>query len=282
MFQPKLKNSLFLVCLLLIYFSGISNQVFNFQDYNKTKDYLIGVNDVISVKVFDNSDLSGEFKVLSDGSITYPLLGKVNISGLSTLESQKLIQDLLGKDYLYDPIVSVEVKSFKSQAVYILGNVKQSGVHYLQKPTRLFDLLSEANVLSNDIGTLTGGSHVKIIRQLPDSDDADTTFIISLNQFLNEGNESINILMQNQDVVYIPNTKMIHVVGEVKKPGSFDFEEGMTVLKAISLAGGRTNASSQKNVIVKRIVNNKETKIKVKMSDLLQPDDIIEIPLSVW
>jgi polysaccharide export outer membrane protein len=93
----------------------------------------------------------------------------------------------------------------------------------------------------------------------------------------------LNIELQNGDIIYIPNTtQSVHVIGEVKKPGSFPYEEGMTVLKAISLAGGRTNASSQRNIMVKRIVNNKETKIKVKMSDVLQPDDIIEVPLSVW
>lgn len=247
------------------------------------QDYLLGSNDVISIKVYDNPELSGDFKILSNGSIVYPIIGSVEVSGLSTLEVQELLHQKLEKDYLYNPVVSVEVKVYKSQAIYILGNVKKSGVHYLKQPTRLFDLLSEADVLSTENGKFSNGNHVKVIRQLTNSDNStDTTFIVSLNQFLNEGNDHINIFLKNKDIIYIPNAMMVHIIGEVKKPGSYKYEEEMTVLKAISLAGGRTNASSQKNIIVKRIINNKETKIKVKMSDLLQPDDILEIPLSVW
>ena len=68
----------------------------------------------------------------------------------------------------------------------------------------------------------------------------------------------------------------------MKKTGSFPFEEGMTVLKAISLAGGPTKIASMKNVVIKRIEENQEVKIKVEMGDLVQPDDIIEVPISFW
>jgi polysaccharide export outer membrane protein len=131
---------------------------------------------------------------------------------------------------------------------------------------------------------------VRVIRQAGNNNyqetannlSKDTFFVINIYQFLNQGKKELNIDLQNGDIIYIPSTQSVHVIGEVKKPGSFPYEDGMTVLKAISLAGGRTNGSSQRNIMVKRIVKNKETKIKVKMSDILQPDDIIEVPLSVW
>jgi polysaccharide export outer membrane protein len=251
---------------------------------NNDNDYILGNGDVISVKVYDNPDLTADYKISNDGSIVFPLIGTLKIYGISPIEVQYLLTRKLEQDYIFEPIVSVDVKEYRSQAVYILGNVEQSGIFYLEKPTLLFDLLSKANVLSKDIGKQTSGNNVRIIRQAEFGMDSskDTTFIVSLSDFLNQGNSEVNIRMKPGDIVYIPNTKLVHVVGEVKKPGSFNYENGMTVLKAISLAGGRTNASSQKNIIIKRIVNNKETRIKVKMSDLLNPDDIIEVPLSIW
>jgi len=250
----------------------------------ENSSYTLGPDDVITIKVYDNSDLCGDFKVATDGSIVYPILGQIAVRGLSAMEVQQEITKLLKKDYLYNPIVSVVVRTYKSQVVYILGNVGTSGVHYLDRPTKLFDLLSEANVLSK--GKLSSGNNVRIIRQsipnTPASQQKDTSFLISIYQFLNAGKKELNVYLQKGDIIYLPNIQMVHVIGEVKKPGSFNYEEGMTVLKAISLAGGRTNVSSQKNIIIKRIVNNKEKKIKVKMSDVLQPDDIIDVPLSVW
>ena len=292
--QPMIKSK---TAFLMISFVFLISNILDAQEKDDTilyddteisnqRDYELGPDDVISIKVYDNADLSGEFKVSTEGTIVYPLLGQIKLAGLNALDAQKLLFNKLEKDYLYNPIVSIEIKQYKSQMVYILGNVDKSGAYYLDRPTKLFDLLSEANVLSKDIGKLTNGNNVRLIRQGSNLENAfdikDTSFIISLNQFLNEGDKHLNFYLQKGDIIYIPNTQLVHVIGEVKKPGSFNFEDGITVLKAISLAGGRTNASSQKNIIVKRIVNNKETRMKVKMSDLLKPDDIIEIPLSIW
>ena len=90
------------------------------------------------------------------------------------------------------------------------------------------------------------------------------------------------IYLHDGDVVYIPEAQSVHVIGEVLRPGSFPYEEGMTVLKAITLVGGPTQRASTKNIHIKRIENNKELNIKVDMSDLLKPDDIVEVPLSFW
>ncbi|MDO8281038.1 MAG: polysaccharide biosynthesis/export family protein [Thermodesulfovibrionia bacterium] len=145
--------------------------------------------DVLTIKVYENPDLSGAFTISQDGNIVFPLLGLIKVSGLSAGEIERLLTEMLGKDYLYDPIVSVTA-TIKSQLVY--------------------------------------------------------------------------------------------VVGEVKKPGTFPYKSGMTVLKAITLADGATLKASTRNTVIKRIINNKEVKINVDMSDTLQPDDIVEVPLSFW
>lgn len=250
--------------------------------------YTVGADDVLSIKVYDNPDLSGDYTVSGNGSIVFPLLGQTNVSGLNIMEIQEKLTNKLEKDYLYNPIVNVGIKLYRSKTVYILGNVGKPGVYYLERPTRLFDLLSEAEGLSQDFGKIKNGQRIHIIREdgrHPAGNfktGKDTSFYISLHQFLIEGKRELNIYVKEGDVIYIPGSQSVHVIGEVKKPGSFPYEEGMTVLKAITLAGGSNVKAADKNTVIKRIENNKEIKIKVSMSDLLKPDDIVEVPLSIW
>jgi polysaccharide export outer membrane protein len=87
-------------------------------------------------------------------------------------------------------------------------------------------------------------------------------------------NPVVNVSIKDQNV---------YVTGEVKRPGiAIPFESNMTVLKAITLAGGATKRASVKNTIIKRIKEGKEEIIHVQMGDIVQPDDIIEVPLSFW
>lgn len=85
------------------------------------------------------------------------------------------------------------------------------------------------------------------------------------------------------------NSKKVFVFGEVSKPGAFPFEEGMTIVHAISQAGGLTRTASKNNVNITRVVDGKEEKIPVKVEDIvigreknlpLRPGDIIFVPES--
>ena len=98
--------------------------------------------DVLAVTVYDNQDLSGEFTVQSDGSIVYPLLGQVPVSGSTVAEVKGRLTELLEADYLWSAIVSVTVKEFRSQKVKIFGGVEKPGLYYLDAPLRLLDLLA--------------------------------------------------------------------------------------------------------------------------------------------
>lgn len=288
--------------------------------------YKVGPNDVLTIMVYDNPDLSGDFIVSAEGGIVYPLLGHVHVLGKSINDIKNMMKELLEKDYLYNPIVSASVKEHRSQKVKVMGNVGKPGIYNLEGPTRLFDILSTAEGISPQLGNVMRGQKVTIVRKingptgengkaLPhyveiESPQLNTVIrgtrqfptgtapeqvkaseqssskidilTIDLYELLIEGKEDANILLKDGDVLYVSKSHMIHVIGEVKRPGSFPYEAGMTVLKAISLAGGTTNVASQKNTVVRRIEQGKEVKIKVDMADPVLLDDIIEVPLSFW
>ena len=105
---------------------------------------------------------------------------------------------------------------------------------------------------------------------------------VDLHDLLVLGDEAANLPLRSGDVVYVPTGQSIHVIGEVKRPGTFPYEAGITVLKAITLAGGPTSKASPKNSVIKRIRDGKETTAKATMEDLLEPEDIVEVPLSFW
>ncbi|MCC7431088.1 polysaccharide biosynthesis/export family protein [bacterium] len=282
-----LKFTSLLFCLLVFTLCFGQEKPAQNQTQSKFFTYKVGNDDVLTIEVYDNSDLSGNYTVSSEGNISFPLLGLVKVSGMSVVEIKRAITEMLFKDYLQNPIVSVTLKDYKSQVVKILGNVGKPGIYYLDSPTRLFDILSRAEGLSPHLGKVVNGQKAHVMRQLTESNGDSSvskvkTIYVDLYQMLVEGKEGSNIYLRNGDVIYIPEGNLVHVIGEVKKVGSFPFEEGMTVLKAITLAGGTSTKASIKNIMIKRIENGKEIEKRVKMSDLLQPEDIVEVPLSFW
>ncbi|MCI5166281.1 MAG: hypothetical protein D3903_09340, partial [Candidatus Electrothrix sp. GM3_4] len=188
---------------------------------------------------------------------------------------------------LYNPIVSVVVSKYRSRKVKIMGNVGKPGIYYLDSPTRIFDLLTKAEGFSSQLGAVMSGHKAHVIRNTFGESDkkrhaAIENIYVDLYQLLVAGKKEANIYLQPGDVIYIPDTSYFHVVGEVKSPGSFPYEQGITILKAITLAGGATQKASTKNTLIKRFRNGKVMEIETNMNTRLEPDDIIDVPLSFW
>lgn len=246
--------------------------------------YTVGPSDELSITVYDNPDLSGSFTVSSNGVIVYPLLGQVSVSGLSVDQIEKILTQKLEKDYLHDPIVSVTIMQYRSKHVKILGASTKPAVFYLDKPMRILDLLTQAKDIPIITGNVLRGQKIRILR--PESVEPDDpkndqvrTIHVDLYELLIEGKKEANIPLQNGDIIYLPQNKMVHVIGEVKNPGSIPYEEGLTVLMATAKAGGTTKNASAKKTRIRRIKNGREVRIEAKMSTLVQPGDIIEVPI---
>jgi protein involved in polysaccharide export with SLBB domain len=151
-------------------------------------DYYLGANDIIKVQVFGEEALSTETKVSGDGKIALPLLGVLEIQGLTVKQTENLITDRLADGYLKHPRVSI----------------------------------------------------------------------------------------------YITRYRNFFVSGEVKSPGGYPFEEGLTVLKAVTLAGGFTDKAAPGRIKIKRLRENDEVTISANLKDPVHPDDIIVVPESFF
>jgi polysaccharide export outer membrane protein len=102
-------------------------------------------------------------------------------------------------------------------------------------------------------------------------------FRISLLE-LQSGNPERNIELKAGDTVYFPKAAQVYVMGSVARPGPYRFQEGLTVLQALTLAGGVTERGSQGRTKVIRIVDGKKVEKKVKATDLVLPEDTLVVP----
>jgi protein involved in polysaccharide export with SLBB domain len=154
---------------------------------------------------------------------------------------------------------------------------------YLDRTTYLLDLLSKTQFEFIQPDQIRRGQKIRILRKKnsenglnPQSDTI--TLKIDLYDLLVDGKKKANILLQHGDIIYLPKAQMFHVIGEVKQPGSFVYEEGMTILTAIAKAGGKTDKASSRAIKIRRIENGKETLTKTSMSGSVRPGDVIEVP----
>jgi polysaccharide export outer membrane protein len=248
-------------------------------------EYQVGPGDGLEVTVIGNDDLSRIPTVQTNGAIVLPLLGEVQVAGLTVGEIQRKVTSLLEKDYLVNPQVVVKVREFNSQFVTVVGEVKQPGRKPLRGRTRLIDALVEAGgftpnasgevVVSRSDGTFPGGEQRLQIR-------------LSGGNLTVQDQINLEMPLRNGDIIAASPKYYVTVDGEVNKPGRYAIESDLTVTGAISLAGGRTRFGAD-DVEVRRTdpETGKGEVIKVDLDGVrsgkkpdvvLMPNDVITVP----
>jgi polysaccharide export outer membrane protein len=251
--------------------------------------YRLGPEDEIEIKVWDHDDLTRKTRVGLDGNISYPFVGEIKAQGRSLLEVQKELERGLGPKYIIDPRVSVTVTEYKSGKFFVVGNVQKPGTYPLTKTIRVVEAISQAGgVASGTISKPLSGAVAIIIRarpgekleqaKIPDKIPASQKITVSLSGAL-AGDLKQNLEIKNGDTIYVPNL-VYYITGEVKKPDRYPYEENMTVLMAVTTAGGLTDKASARSTYIIRENSGIKDKVKVVMDDPIRPGDTIVVPES--
>jgi protein involved in polysaccharide export with SLBB domain len=103
-------------------------------------NYILSPNDIVLVKVFEDPDLDSQHRISQDGTINFPLIGVVQISGRTVTQAASTIRDRLLKGYLRNPQVRVNVIQYASRRITVLGQVQKPGSYVLPNEERV-DLL---------------------------------------------------------------------------------------------------------------------------------------------
>ena len=236
-------------------------------------DYLVGPLDQLRITVFGEPQLSGVVRVDADGTIPFQYLQRVKAEDLTVAQIAELIRKGLADGYIRNPQVNVEVEQYHSQNVYVLGEVRAPAKYSLPGNSTLVDVLTQAGSITSTAGhwVLINHARVGAVSSGPatvDNTTADER--INLNDI--QSGKAQNIKILDGDTIYVPKAERIYVNGNVRTPGAFPFDDGMTVFEAIGLAGGITEKGS-KRVSVKRLIDGKMKEVDVKDNDILKPGD---------
>ena len=240
-------------------------------------DYPLGAGDALRVQVFQNPDLTIETRVSENGSITYPLIGAVELGGLSIAVAEKKIADALQKGgFIQKPQVNIVLIQIRGNQVAVLGQVNRPGRFPLETAnTRLSDMLANAGgatVGGADIAIITGVRNGKSFRKQID--------IPSI--FLGEQMQD-DIVLQGGDSIYVHRAPVFYIYGEAQRPGAFRIERNMTIMQALAQGGGPTLRGSEKRLrLHRKAADGSIQPIEPQLTDPVLPDDVIYVKESIF
>jgi polysaccharide biosynthesis/export protein len=232
---------------------------------------IIGSGDTIRITAYRNPDLTTEARLTDDGRVTVPLVGEMKLSGMTPDQAAKQIADRLksGK-YINNPQITVTVVQARSRQISVLGNVNKPGRYMLDgTSSKISDVIAMA-------GGLAENASDKIIVQ-PSGAGKTEPVTVDLSSII-QGDASRNIDVHGGDSIFVPKAAVVYVYGEVPKGGAYRIEPDMTVMQAISLAGGITPRGSESRVQLRRKGSDGKWKqSSVKLTDVVSPDDVIYV-----
>jgi len=289
-------------------------------------DYIIGNGDLLDLEVFDVKELSREVRVSQTGSIGIPLVPvRLHVAGLTEVQAEQKISEVLEANGLVSHAeVSISVKERKSKPITVVGAVQHAMVYQADRAVTLLEVLAEAGGVANDAGdTVIVNRPAQEVPSDPSEPPAigpedpvpaassaavasnpsantpppvdpphlNNTITINLNDLMESGDATNNIVLQAGDIVTVPHSGIVYVLGAVTKPGGFVLANDrgqMTTLKVLALAGGLSSTAKRDHaVIVRKNAQGQQHEVAVDLKKVmqrqaedvqLQPSDILYVP----
>lgn len=208
----------------------------------KPEDYILGQGDLLQVTVFESSDLNASVRVGARGFITLPLIGSVEVKGLSARAAEQKIENLYKQKYIQNPHVNVFVKEQQGAKVTVLGAVKKPGTYDFPARRHLMDVLAMAEGLDDKAGKMVQ------VKRTGEGVGQPQTFVIDMEALVKGGRSDLNLEIRKGDVVFVPEAGMVYVDGAVQKPGNYPIKGNMSVQEAVVAAGGLTSTADRGKV----------------------------------
>ena len=259
--------------------------------------YILGPNDQITMSVVELPEFNGRtYRIDEDGTVSLPLLGRVQAGGLTLTQLEANLQKAL-QVQVRTPHLVTNIAEMRNQPVSVLGAVVTPGTQQIQGSKTLFDVLAAAGGLKPDAGEMititrqTAEGPLNLPNEVTDTAGERITAEVKVRDVIDRRDPKANILMRAHDEVSVSRGSLLYVIGNVHKPGGFPLLQGRPVsaLEALSLAEGLApNAHADSARILRRrsetepreqIPVNIKKILAGKMQDVqLSPDDILYIP----
>jgi polysaccharide export outer membrane protein len=241
-----------------------------------SRNEALGPGDAVHITVFRNPDLTTDTKVTEKGTVLFPLIGEVQVSGLTASQAgQRIAEKLRSGKFVVNPEVTVGTTQVNSRQVSVLGNVNKPGRYPLDTATgKLTDLLALAG------GVAPGGSDQ--VTLVTTRNGKTTTTDIDLPSMLRAGDLSKNFELQAGDTIFVHRAPMVYIYGEVQKGGAYRLEKDMTVMQVLAMGGGLTTRGTQRGIRIERKDGEAVRQIDAKLSDRVKGDDVIYVRESLF
>ena len=240
-------------------------------------EHTLGPADVIRVTVFQNPELSVEARITEQGTVNYPLLGSVALSGMTvSAAEQKIAKALRDGGFVLKPQVTILVSQIRSNLVSVLGQIAKPGRYPIESTnSKVSEVIAAAGGVvpgGADVVTLVGTRNGKPVK-----------FDVDLPAVLQGGKSELDIVVANGDILYVDRAPFIYLYGEVQRPGMARLERGMTVMQALAASGGLTQRGTERGMrIHRRDANGVVRVIEPRMNDFVERDDVIYVRESVF
>ncbi len=247
------------------------------QAQNPQPEYVLGKGDSIRIVIFQNPDLTVETRVTENGTISYPLVGSINVGGLTIPAAERTIGKALSDGgFIQKPQVNIVLLLNRGNQVSVLGAVNRAGRFPLETfNTRLSEMLAIAGGIAPtgaDVAIVTGTRDGKPFRREIDIPE----------MFLDDklGND---LVVSGGDVIYVYRMPMFYIYGEVQRPGSSRIERGMTVRQALAQSGGPTVRGTEKRLrLFRRGAGGSVEALTPNLNDTIRPDDVLYVNESLF
>jgi polysaccharide export outer membrane protein len=245
-----------------------------------TPSYTVGAGDSIKVRVYDEDRLSGTYAIAQDGRVDLPWVGKISVAGLGPEQIADLVESRYADGYLVSPQIVVEVDAYGSKPVQLLGNIENPGTYYLKGQTDLVGLLAQAGGIAESDQLSTYEVQIKRART-----EAVAPISLSLDRLMHLGEG--NLKVEAGDVIHITRGRVVYVSGEVVRPGSMAWKEGLTISQVLAEAGGPGRAANLRKALLirgqERITINIRDIQRGRAEDIvIRPDDQIIVDQSAF
>lgn len=243
----------------------------------------LGPGDQITVKILREPELTSVVRVLDSGEVALPLVGTVDVNGMSILAVERAIAKAYEHgDFLVAPQVSVSINQMATQTVAVLGQVSHPGTVTLHTTRTLLDVLAMAGGFTPE-----ASRHVIIERG---GEWGEQIHVFLPNDPQEELAADVNV--EPGDRILVPKAGIVYVLGDVNRPGGYLMQDNshLSTLQAIALAQGTKREAKSKDVYLLRKTATGYTTIRVQLRDMergkipdlpLQADDILYVPFSV-
>lgn len=263
------------------------------------RDYQVGAEDLIEVAFFGNDELGREVRINGRGEVSLPLIGGLKVEGLSPQEIEAKLAKLYQEGrFIRNPQITVIVKEYRHQRVMVSGAVVNPGSYEVIGPRTLLEMLGKAGGLV-DKPEMKAGNLVYVTRhqnapdlmkaaaEVPNSSQTPKsgTVVIDLRRLLSGNELSLNLPIQNGDVIYIPPAQMAFVLGAVKKSTQVPVRDNLTVTQALAMTDGLDPYLASNHIIILRFddqgerltipVNLKGVTLGQEPDPILKGNDIV-------